>query len=66
MLDFNDPAFRTLLIVAIVTLPLKIASIWRAARNNQMVWFGMFFIVNSFGILELTYLFYFSKPKDRD
>lgn len=61
--DFNDPAFRTLLILTILTLPLKVMALWRSARNGQKVWFGSFLVLNTIGIMELVYLFYFSEKK---
>ncbi|HUP26536.1 MAG TPA: DUF5652 family protein [Candidatus Limnocylindrales bacterium] len=54
--------FRIALIMAIVTAPLKGWAQWRAARAEQKGWFIAILLLNTFGILELTYLFYFSKP----
>jgi len=63
MYDFNDPMIRGLIALSILTLPLKIVGLWKSARNNQKVWFGAMLILNTLGLVELTYLFYFSKPK---
>lgn len=65
MYDFNDPLVRTLVIGAIISIPLKVVGLWRAARNNQKGWYGAMLLLNTVGILELTYLFYFSKPKKK-
>lgn len=51
-----------LLIVALVwSLIWKAIAFWKTARNNHLVWFGVFFIVHTFGILEILYIFLFSK-----
>ncbi len=36
-------------------------ALWRAAKLDQKVWFVVFLIVNTLGILEIFYIFYFSK-----
>ncbi len=61
MYDLNDPLIRTLLIGALVSLPFKIVGLWKSAQNNQKGWFGAMLLINSIGLLELVYLFYFSK-----
>ena len=66
MYDMNDPLIRALLVGALLSLPLKIMGLWRAARNDQKGWFAAMLIINSIGLLELTYLFYVSKPKSKD
>lgn len=43
------------------TLPWKGIALWRAARNNERNWFVALLIVNSLAILEIVYIFYFSK-----
>jgi len=37
--------------------------LWRSARLNQKNWFILFFVIHTFGILELIYLFYFAKKR---
>lgn len=36
---------------------------WRAARKGHVLWFVAFFLVHTFGILEMLYVFLFSKMK---
>jgi methionyl-tRNA synthetase len=36
---------------------------WKSARLGQPVWFVAFFIVNTFGILEILYIFLFSRTE---
>ncbi len=49
------------LLVAIWTLFWKGWALWRAARNGSKWWFVILLVVNTLGILEILYLFVFSK-----
>lgn len=66
MNELSDPMFRVLLVGALLALPLKVMCLWKSAQNNQKGWFAAVLLLNTLGILELTYLFYFSKPKTDD
>jgi hypothetical protein len=59
--------FQILIIfIAIWTLFWKGFGLWRSARNEQKVWFMVFFLtsfVNIMGLLEIIYLFGFAKKK---
>jgi len=58
----NNPFNQTVFILVIIwSLIWKGFSLWRAARNTQRNWFIAMLIINTFGILEIIYLFYFSK-----
>ena len=45
------------------TLPWKGVALWKAARNGAKVWFIILLIVNTLAILEILYIFVFSKKK---
>jgi len=51
-------------------LPWKGIALWRAARLGNKKWFVALLVVNTLGILEILYIFIFSKKKrpleDRD
>jgi hypothetical protein len=36
-------------------------ALWKAARRNQSTWFVIMLVANTLGILEILYLFVFSK-----
>ena len=44
-------------------LPWKGVALWKAAGNKQKKWFIALLIVNTLALLEIVYIFYFSKPK---
>jgi len=48
---------------AIWTIPWKGIALWRAARRRSYAWFVVLLIVNTLGILEIIYIFKFSRKK---
>lgn len=53
-----------ILVAALWSLPWKAWALWRAAQQKQKVWFAIFLLINTLGILEMLYIFIFSKkPK---
>jgi hypothetical protein len=59
------PIWMTILIVLSIvwTLPWKGVALWKSARNKHLVWFIVLLLVNTLGILEIIYIFGFSKRK---
>jgi len=57
----NNPIL--LIIILAWSMFWKGWALWRAARNEQKYWFIALLLVNSLGILEIAYLFWFSKKK---
>lgn len=39
----------------------KLLALWKSARNNHIVWFIVLAIINTVGILEILYIYVFSK-----
>ena len=55
-----------LLLAAILwTIPWKATALWRSARNNQIGWFIALVLINTLGILEILYLSFFQKDKNK-
>lgn len=52
-----------LVLLAIWTIPWKGVALWKAAKNNDLAWFIFLLILNTVGILEILYIFFFSKKK---
>lgn len=52
-----------LAIAALWTLPWKGVALWRAARNGHQGWFVAILLLNTLAILEIIYIFGFSKKK---
>ena len=51
------------LFVAVIvwTIVWKGLALWKSARTDSKVWFIVFLIANTLGILEILYLYIFSK-----
>jgi len=45
------------------TLPWKGVALWKSARANSLLWFVVLFLINTLGILEILYIFVFSKKR---
>ncbi len=52
----------TLLIIFWV-MPWKGLALWKAARRSEKWWFVILLIVNTLAVLEILYIFIFSKRK---
>ncbi len=51
-------------LIILWTLPWKGVALWRSARNNQKGWFVALLVLNTLAILEIIYIFFFSKKKE--
>lgn len=56
-METNKYVFFAALIWA---LSWKAIALWRAARENRPGWFTAIFLIQSLGLLEITYIFLFS------
>lgn len=50
-----------LAIISIWTLVWKGFALWKASKKNHWLWFIALLVVNTVGILEILYIFVFSK-----
>ena len=52
----------TLLIILLIwSLAWKGVALWKSARKKHLIWFIILFVINTMGILEILYIFLFSK-----
>jgi hypothetical protein len=47
--------------IVIWSLFWQAVALWRAARNNSKIWFVVLLLVHTLGILDMLYIFVFSK-----
>jgi len=52
-----------ILLAVLWVLPWKGVALWRAARNSHKGWFVAILVVNTMAVLEIVYIFFFSKKK---
>lgn len=48
-------------IIGIWSLVWKGLALWKSARKNHLVWFIIFVIISTIGILEILYIYVFSE-----
>lgn len=53
-----------ILILAIWSLIWKGMALWKSAGRNEKWWFIALLLINTVGILEILYLYIFSKKRD--
>ncbi len=62
---FAAPLGIALFSLAIIwSLAWKGMALWSAARRGEKIWFVVFLVVNTLGILEILYLYVFSKKSE--
>jgi len=69
MLDSNSllsfsSANIWLVLALIWSLPWKGVALWKAANRKDKWWFIALLVINTLAVLEIVYIFYFSKRKE--
>jgi hypothetical protein len=63
----NSPISLFLLsVLAVWGLTWKGIALWKAAKHSQKKWFIALLLINSFGVLEIIYIFYFQPRNQKD
>lgn len=63
----GNPANKAILLFLLIwVLAWKGLALWKAAENKQKIWFIALLVINTLGILEIVYLFYFSRKKPKN
>lgn len=55
-----------ILLLVLWVLPWKAAALWKAVKNNHKGWFIALLLLNTLAILEIIYIFIFSKKKEKE
>jgi len=66
VLAFLDNPYYGALFTALMiwSLAWKGVALWKAAKNGHKKWFIAMFIINTVGILEIVYIFFFATKKE--
>lgn len=51
------------MVIFLWTLPWKGIALWKSSRQNEKRWFIILLLINTIGLLEIIYIFVFSKKK---
>lgn len=52
-----------ILLAVLWSVPWKGLALWKSARQNQKWWFIALLVINTLAILEILYIFVFSKKE---
>lgn len=52
-----------LIVILIWSFAWKLMALWKSARKGSAIWFVILALINTVGILEILYIFVFSKMK---
>ncbi len=63
MQDFIVQNQTAILLLSLWIVPWKGYALWIAARKNEPWWFMAILVVNTLAILDILYIFFFSKWK---
>jgi heme A synthase len=64
VMGFSSLSFSlTVLVLVVWSLFWKGLALWKAARKTDKVWYIVLLVVNTVGILEILYIYFFSKKK---
>lgn len=58
---YTQHAGLVIALVILWTIPWKGVALWKAARAGQKAWFIALLLVNTVAVLEILYIFLFSK-----
>lgn len=61
MEEFLKDNWWIILIAGLWTLPWKGMALWKSAQKSELWWFIALLLINTLGLLEILYLFIFSK-----
>jgi methionyl-tRNA synthetase len=56
----------TAILLAIWTIPWKGLALWKSAKRGDKAWFIILLLINTLAVLEILYLFVFSKEKKEE
>ena len=52
-------------LVLVWTLAWKGTALWKAAKADDKKWFVALLVINTVGLLEISYIYFFSKNKSQ-
>jgi len=61
----TEKYYILLTILFLWSIPWKGFALWKSSRRAEKLWFIIFLLVNTAGILEILYLFIFSEKKKK-
>lgn len=63
MFSWGYPQMGIFLLIVAWSLVWKGIALWKAARAGQMYWFVALLVINTVGVLEIIYIYFFAGKK---
>jgi hypothetical protein len=63
-IGYNVAIIIIAVIIGVWSMVWKGIALWKAGNNRQLAWYICMFIFNTAGILEIIYIFAFSKRRN--
>lgn len=63
-MEITAQQLNLMILIILWTFPWKGVALWRAAQNKEKWWFIALLLLNTLAILEIIYIFCFSKKKE--
>ncbi len=63
---FQNMSPALLMVILLWSIYWKGMALWKAARQEDKIWFIVMLVVNLVGILEILYIYVFSKRKEKE
>ncbi len=61
---YGLPLAMGFIVLMIWSVAWKGLALWKAVKNDSLKWFIVLLVVNTAGILEILYIYVFSKKKE--
>jgi len=61
--NYGWQMFSAFIVLIIWSTIWKGLALWKAAKNDSLKWFVVLLVVNTAGILEILYIYVFSKKR---
>ncbi len=62
----NGTVYWLIFLIVLWTLPWKAIALWKAARAGDKAWFIVMLVINTLAVLEIFYIFIFSKRRKKE
>lgn len=63
-MEITAQQLNLIILIVLWTFPWKGVALWKAAQNKEKWWFIALLLLNTLAILEIIYIFYFSKKTE--
>jgi len=63
--EFTPTVMAIFIAISIWSLAWKGIALWKAAQLHHLNWFVVILILNTFGILDIIYIYFVARPRKK-